>query len=676
MVDEKTWVDELRGDARRMAVSDAARIKALSGPGTGKTFATMARVRWLLEQGATPERILVVTLTRTAAEDLKRSLRDLGVEGAERVVARTLHSHCFSILGRAKVLEATGVVPRIVAEFEKTIMLRDLEGDFGEVPDKRKTLLRFAAAWSDGYEGHAPGEPVEQLDQQFQNEVLRWLRWHRAMLLDELVPTTLKYLRLNPLAEERAEFDHVLVDEYQDLNRADMAVVDLLASKATSLSVVGDDDQSIYRFRFAFPEGIRGFAADDEMEFVECHRCPTSVVALANALVGRDPNRAKPDLAAAEGNGDGEVHNVAFATADHEAEGVAEFISRRIEERRAEAGDCLVLCNSRRHARRIRQALDDRGVRAETFFREQALESEAAKEAITVLTLRLDPADRVAERAWLGIDQPEARESTYRRLWAAADSEGISIGEALGRIKAGELLVKWSTSAVTRWDRLVEQLAALEPLGDDLKALIDALMPEGDEDVEALRASALLALQAWAEGDPVSDFPTAVRYAVGMPEVPFDATFVRIMSLHRSKGLTAKLVAIAGLVDGLVPRDPPEDATMPELAAHQEEQRRILYVGITRTSETLVLSSFAELPFSEAMRFGVRYGDVRRPFGGGEPFVRTFASPLLAELGASLPDALPGDDWAGREPRAARLERQTVSTRSGWKRTATPVSPP
>jgi DNA helicase II / ATP-dependent DNA helicase PcrA len=254
------------------------------------------------------------------------------------------------------------------------------------------------------------------------------------MLLDELVPTTLKYLRLNPLAEERAEFEHVLVDDYQNLNRADMAVVDLLASKATSLSVVGDDDQSIYRFRFAFPEGIRGFAADDEMEFVECHR-PTSVVALANALVGRDPNRAKPDLAAAEGNGDGEVHDVAFSTADHEAEGVAEFISRRIEERRAEAGDCLALCNSRRHARRIRQPLDDRGVRGETFFREQALESEAAKEAMTVLTLRLDPADRVAERAWLGIDQPEARESTYRRLWTAADGEGVSIGEAMGRIK-------------------------------------------------------------------------------------------------------------------------------------------------------------------------------------------------------------------------------------------------
>jgi ATP-dependent DNA helicase UvrD/PcrA len=639
------WLDDLHGEARRMALSEAARIKALSGPGTGKTFATMARVRWLLEQGANPARILVVTLTRTAAEDLKRSLGDLGVEGAEQVVARTLHAHCFSILGRAKVLAATGVVPRIVAEFEKTMMLRDLTGDFGDIPDRRKTLLRFAAAWSDAREDHAPGEPVEQLDQIFQNEVLRWLRWHRAMLLDELVPTTLKYLRLNPLAEERREFDHVLVDEYQDLNRADMAVIELLASGAMSLSVVGDDDQSIYRFRFAFPEGIREFAADDEMAFIECRRCPTSVIALANALVGRDPNRAKPDLAAAVENGVGEVHHVAFETADREAEGLADFILRRIENRQVEAGDCLVLCNSRLHARRIRKALDDRGVRAETFFREQALDTEVAREALTLLTLRLDPADRVAERAWVGIDQPEARESTYRRLWPAADEAGISIGEAIARIKAGELVVKWSAGVVARWEQLTERLSALEPLGDDLVALIDALMPEGDDDLEALRASALLALQAREEGDPVSAFPAAVRYAVGMPEVPFDATFVRIMSLHRSKGLTAKLVVIAGLVDGLIPWDPEPDATMAERAAHQEEQRRLLYVGITRSSETLALSSFARLPFSEAMRFGARYGRVRRPAGGGDPFVTTFASPLLADLGPSLPEAVSGPDW-------------------------------
>jgi DNA helicase II / ATP-dependent DNA helicase PcrA len=86
-----------------MAASGAARIKTLSGPGTGKTFATMRRVHRFLTEGVPPERILVLTLTRTAAEDLKRAIGELGVEGAGRVVARTLHSHCFSILGRARV---------------------------------------------------------------------------------------------------------------------------------------------------------------------------------------------------------------------------------------------------------------------------------------------------------------------------------------------------------------------------------------------------------------------------------------------------------------------------------------------------------------------------------------------------------------------------------------------
>ncbi len=115
------------------------------------------------------------------------------------------------------------------------------------------------------------------------------------------------------------------------------------------------------------------------------------------------------------------------------------------------------------------------------------------------------------------------------------------------------------------------------------------------------------------------------------------------MSLHRSKGLSAKLVAIAGMVDGVIPRDPPANATVDQQQAHREEQRRILYVGLTRSSETLVLSSFAEVPFAEAKGFGARFGDVRRR--GEQVVVRTHPSPLLGELGETLPDAVSGDGW-------------------------------
>jgi DNA helicase II / ATP-dependent DNA helicase PcrA len=433
----ESWSVGLDGDALLMAASAAARIKTLSGPGTGKTYVTMRRMQRLLEEGVDPGRILAVTLTRTAAEDLKRWVGRLGVEGVDGVVARTLHSHCFSILSRNHVLKATRVVPRILAGFETALMLRDLEGDFGDLDERRRTLRLFAAAWSDGAEGHAPGEPVEDLDQRFQDELIRWLRWHRGMLLEELVPQALRYLRLDPLAPERGEFEHVLVDEYQDLNRADQAVVELLAEKG-SLSVVGDDDQSIYGFRFAFPEGIREFVADDEVQFVECRRCPAAVVRLANALVGRNVDRSKADREPLAGSPEGEIHHVRFATAEEEAEAIAEFIDDRISARRVEAGDCLVLVNSRRHGRRIRAALVHRGVPAESFFREEALDIEAAREVLTLLTLRLDPADRVALRAWLGFDSPDGRTKAYRRLWTTADEAGTDVSEVLERVRMGE----------------------------------------------------------------------------------------------------------------------------------------------------------------------------------------------------------------------------------------------
>lgn len=637
-----SWSDGLEGDALRMASSEAGRIKALSGPGTGKTYVTMRRVQRLLQEGADPGRIMAVTLTRTAAEDLKRSLAKLGVEGADRVVARTLHSHCFSILRRSHVLKATRVVPRILAAFETTLLLRDLDGDFGDLDERRRTLRLFAAAWSDGAQGHAPGEPVEDLDQRFQDELIRWLRWHRGMLLEELVPQALRYLRLDPLAPERGEFEHVLVDEYQDLNRADQAVVELLSEKGR-LSVVGDDDQSIYGFRFAFPDGIRDFAADEEVQFMECRRCPGAVVRLANALVGRNVDRSKPDLELLPGSPEGEVHHVRFATAEEEADAIAEFIDERISAGRIQAGDCLVLVNSRRHGRRIRAALLDRGIPAESFFREEALDTEAAREALSLLTLRLDPADRVALRVWLGFDSPDGRTKAYRRLWRVADEAGADVSEVLEQIRTNQVNVPHSQWILARWIELKERLAEIEPLEEDPAALVEAHLPEGDEELASLRAAALLALEARGPDEPPAEFPSAVRYQVGQPDVPFDANFVRVMSLHRSKGLTARLVAIAGLVEGLVPKEPPKDFTMEEQRDHAEEQRRLLYVGITRSSDTLVLSSFGSLPFAEAKRYGVTFGGVARR--GDDLDVRTIPSPLLAELGPTLPPAVAGDLW-------------------------------
>lgn len=156
------------------ATAASASLRALAGPGTGKTFALIRRLARLLESGVEPRRILVVTFARTAARDLVAAVARLGEAAAEELIPRTLHSYCFSILGRQRVLEATGRVPRIALDFERSLILADLEGAFGSLTERRKLLLAFEAAWA-RRQSEEPGQPVEGLDQAFQDALLRSL---------------------------------------------------------------------------------------------------------------------------------------------------------------------------------------------------------------------------------------------------------------------------------------------------------------------------------------------------------------------------------------------------------------------------------------------------------------------------------------------------------------------
>ena len=249
------WNDRLDGPHLRVAATDVSPLRVLAGPGTGKTYALMRRVARLLQDNAVPHRILVCTFTRTAATDLRNSLAALGVDGVEQVRAGTLHSLCFSILSRAEVLPLTERVPRPLLTFEERFLIEDLKGDFGGVRRCEEQIEAFAAAWA-RLQHEAPGWPANVEDRRFHRALLDWLRFHRAMLIGEVVPELLAYLRNNPAAPEHRLFQHVLVDEFQDLNRAEQVVFDLLSARGR-LTVVGDEDQSIYSFKHANPEGIR-----------------------------------------------------------------------------------------------------------------------------------------------------------------------------------------------------------------------------------------------------------------------------------------------------------------------------------------------------------------------------------------------------------------------------------
>lgn len=271
-----SWDEGITGVHRDIAGSPATRIGVLAGPGTGKTkFGLMRRVVRLLEEGVSPERILLVSFTRVAAADLRDKVADLQALGAEDVRATTLHAYCFGLLQQEAVLQITGRTPRILLDHEVDLMLRDIGGN-GNIYDRRATLEAFVAGWARSPEDY-PGVPATDQERVFQAAAQEWLRRHNAMLIGEVVPEAYRYLNANPHAAALTAFDHIIVDEYQDLNALEQQLLDRL-SEHGSLCVAGDDDQSIYSVRYANPEGIHAFLSRPEVEEYSIHtcgRCPT-----------------------------------------------------------------------------------------------------------------------------------------------------------------------------------------------------------------------------------------------------------------------------------------------------------------------------------------------------------------------------------------------------------------
>lgn len=615
--------------------SEAAALRALAGPGTGKTYALVRRLAHLLETGVEPSKVLVVTFARTAARDLVNAVGSLESAG-EELIPRTLHSFCFGLLGRRRALEATGRVPRILLEFEKDILLADLADTFGGMKERRTLVSAFEAAWA-RQQTDEPGQPVPGLDQAFQSAFLGSLRWHKTMLVGEVVPIALSYLRNNPQAAEHQAYDHVLVDEYQDLNRAEQEVLNQLSAQA-NLAVIGDDDQSIYAFKWANPEGIREFGQEhpgtEDVQFVVCRRCPQQVVDMAQTLIERNPGRVRLPLTAKEGNPPGEVHNVQWRSVGDEASGIAQFVAHKIDAGVA-PGRCLVLVNSRKIGYAIRDAIRARDIQCSSFFREEPVDSETAREILTLLTLLADPNDRVALRAWLAFGVTTQRRPAYRRLHAAALENDTDVADILGKLDRGELSIPYTQSAVARFRELQARFDELQPYVDDLPGLVDALISEDDEELTLLRETAIAAL---SEVEDLQSLSNALRYGVAQRETPLESSEIRVMSLHASKGLTADLVVLAGLVEGLMPRiDRRRSHT--EQEQQEQEQRRLLFVGITRTTNILVFSSYSQLDAATAHKLQVSQG---RQNG---PIIETFASSFFDELGAGLPGAIRGEDW-------------------------------
>jgi DNA helicase-2/ATP-dependent DNA helicase PcrA len=637
------WNTNLAGTALNIAAYPGAQLRVVAGPGTGKTYALMRRVARLLEQNVQPDRVLAVSFTRTAANDLVHKLAQLGAPGADQVAAKTLHSLSFGLLSRNSVFQMLGRVPRPLMAHEQDTMVCDLAPQFDGKKAVNKLIEAFEAYWA-RLQHHDPGWPDTPLEQSFDHELKSWLRFHNAMLVGEVIPLALDFILQNPGHPDIPVYEHVLVDEYQDLNKADQALIDAICGNA-AVTVIGDEDQSIYSFRHAHPEGIYEYPAThagthDEL-LNECRRCPQGIVAIANSLIGHNPRLAPKVLAPHAPNGQGNIYIVQHHSVAEEIQTIAEYIDwYLLQNPGVPAGEVLVLSSRRQIGNGIRDSLNAiaqqnaRTWEAQSFYFEDALKPELAADGFALLTMLVDPDDAPSLRYWLGEHKQDCRRTPYRRLREHCEHSGQSPKAALQAIADGNLNIAYTGSLIPRFNDLNQRLAALAVL--DIPGLIDTLFPDGNQETASIRQTALFVAPTVAT---VKEFLEELRAVITQPELPgSQGNSVRIMSLYKSKGLTARLVVIAGCVGGILPTvdggEPPH-----EQERQRQEQRRLFYVGITRATETLVLNSSTRMPL--AMAYTMRMPLLARH--GADAILQ--ASPFMAELGPSAPAVMLGVAW-------------------------------
>ena len=373
-VDQPLWSDGLTGEQAVAASRTGSHARLLAGPGTGKTHTLARRVVYLVTQEhVPPSEILVLTFTRMAARDLRSKISaHLAPYTDEMPHISTLHSFALRQLRRnAAAIDALPQPLRIADDWEeakiiqediKTLLSRSLpevKRSFNELSADWETLRVEEADWRDTL----PDPPFIGTWEEHRRVYGYTLRAELVYQLKRAMSQVAGFV-LEP------RFRQVLIDEYQDLNPCDLAVAAEVAARGATLLACGDDDQSIYGFRFADPGGIRNFTDEfrgaADLQLTECQRCDPAILEAALWIARLDRDRVDKELRAVAGRARGEVHLLPFADGRSEAQGVARLCKQLID-CGTRPGEILILVRSDRngvYSRPLQAALLAQGVTA------------------------------------------------------------------------------------------------------------------------------------------------------------------------------------------------------------------------------------------------------------------------------------------------------------------------
>jgi len=587
-------------------------VLIFAGAGSGKTRVLTHRIAYLLnEKGVFPDRILAVTFTNKAAGEMKSRLERMVGEQAADLWVGTFHSICVRMLRRDGTKIGIAKNFAIMDETDQRSIVRDVLQDLDfderqispgaaldEIGKAKNSLLS-----PEEYESRTTSFFGERLAKVYR-EYDRRLRESNGLDFDDLIAQAIKLLETQDDVRTRYQnkFRYILVDEYQDVNFAQYRLCAILAGEHKNLTVVGDDDQSIYSWRGSDYKNILRFEQDFPgakiFKLEQNYRSPQSILTVANELVANNKSRAEKKLFTNRRGGD--VVTVYGAETERaEARYVIEKIKEHVREGSAYR-DFLVLYRTNAQSRVFEEGFLSEGIPYRVVGGVGFYARTEIKDMMAYLRYIVNPSDAVAFRRIVNVPRRSIGQQTIASLVNAATAAGVSVGQTIFDKELLKRAVPKKQRELERFAELIEDLRA-RASGLSISELLVAVMEEsgyirelqGEDTPDArVRLENLQELvgvarefESQENAGTLDDFLANVALISDLDTLDPETSFVTLMTMHAAKGLEFPIVFMTGLEDGVFPHSRAQ-TDMNEL----EEERRLAYVGVTRAVDRLYFS--------------------------------------------------------------------------------------
>ena len=642
---DMSLLDALNEPQRQAVMATDGPLLILAGAGSGKTRVLTHRTAYLIEEcGVNPYNIMAITFTNKAAGEMRERIDQMVGYGSESIWVCTFHSTCVRILRRYIDRLGFGTNFTIYDSDDQKTLMKDICKRL-EIDTKMYKEKMFLSAISSAkdelidpieFETRAAGDYVKRKQAQVYREYQQALKQNNALDFDDLIMKTVELFKLDKevLASYQDRFRYIMVDEYQDTNTAQFELIRLLALKYQNLCVVGDDDQSIYKFRGANIYNILNFEHHfpdaTVIKLEQNYRSTQNILDAANAVIANNQGRKEKRLWTDNGAGD-RITFEQLDTAAEEADFVARDIARRVRKGEYQYKDCAILYRTNAQSRLFEERFITANIPYKIFGGVNFYARKEVKDLLAYLKTIDNGQDDLAVRRIINIPKRGIGAASINKVALYAQEQEISFYDALCVAEQVPGLGK-AAAKIQPFVLFIQSMKAkakLLSVADLLQEVIETtgyvreLEAEGTDEAEARieNIDELISKAVdYAEGEEapsLNGFLENVALVADIDSFDENSDYVVLMTLHSAKGLEFPNVYLAGLEDGLFPSY--MSITSDNSQAEIEEERRLAYVGITRAKKNLTITSARV----RMVRGQTQYGKVSR-------FVREIPSELLS----------------------------------------------